>query len=316
MQREKKQQYDVRLANGLRLKVREWQAPVIKNPDLFTYVLIHGSGDSASVWHAVAADLPAQHRVLAVDLRGHGDSDWSTDGDYSGHTMAADVQELIDELQLSNMLLLGHSFGGEIALRCAVAKPDHVKGLVLVDYGLEANPETMGHVRKALRAAHRRYRDYKEYAEVLSARHPLATSTLLHLIAQETTCSDAEGSILKYDPAFIGDERTTPLSNTKPLWNLLAALRSPLLVMRGVASSVLTQGAAERMVRAAGVRANLEIVPASGHSIQIDNPIGFGAAMRKFVAMLPLRQEPEGPMAISNDAPSEEKCASCAEVVK
>jgi pimeloyl-ACP methyl ester carboxylesterase len=93
--------------NGIRLHVLEWgeqtQRPVL---------LIHGSCAHAQWWAFVAAALADQHRVLAVDLRGHGDSDWGDPPDYSIHTHASDIIGLAAALDLTDLRIVGHSLGG------------------------------------------------------------------------------------------------------------------------------------------------------------------------------------------------------------
>jgi 3-oxoadipate enol-lactonase len=94
-------------------------------------VLLHGLGESAASWDPVLDALAKSFRVYAVDLRGHGDSDWP--GAYSFELMTADVVGLLDELRLGSVALVGHSMGGAVAYRVAVSRPDLVGRLVVED---------------------------------------------------------------------------------------------------------------------------------------------------------------------------------------
>ncbi len=94
-------------------------------------VLLHGLGERAASWDPVLDALSKTFRVYAVDLRGHGDSDWP--GTYSFELMADDVIDLLDELRLSSVALVGHSMGGAVAYRVAVSRPDLVGRLVVED---------------------------------------------------------------------------------------------------------------------------------------------------------------------------------------
>jgi pimeloyl-ACP methyl ester carboxylesterase len=94
-------------------------------------VLLHGLGERAASWDPVLDALADRFRVYALDLRGHGDSDWP--GTYSFELMAADVAGLLDELGLGSVTLVGHSMGGAVAYRVTMSRPDLVGRLVVED---------------------------------------------------------------------------------------------------------------------------------------------------------------------------------------
>jgi 3-oxoadipate enol-lactonase len=94
-------------------------------------VLLHALGENRSDWAAVAAALAKQFQVVAVDLRGHGESDWP--GTYSFQLMADDVLQLLDLMGLSRVTLLGHSMGGSVAYLIAEQQPRRVERLIVED---------------------------------------------------------------------------------------------------------------------------------------------------------------------------------------
>ena len=94
-------------------------------------VLLHALGEAAEDWADLARRLAVDHRVLALDLRGHGDSD--RPGEYSGALMADDVVAALDALEVRDAVLVGHSLGGVVAFRVAAARPDLVSLLVVED---------------------------------------------------------------------------------------------------------------------------------------------------------------------------------------
>lgn len=94
-------------------------------------VLLHGLGGRASGWNTVTPALATRFRVYAFDARGHGDSDWP--GEYSFALMAADMTAALDNLGLSEVTLVGHSMGGSVAWRIAIARPDLVRRLIIED---------------------------------------------------------------------------------------------------------------------------------------------------------------------------------------
>jgi pimeloyl-ACP methyl ester carboxylesterase len=116
---------------GVLLSVLEWHRPSPLAPSV---VLLPGTGLTARSWDAVAASVSASRTVRAVDLRGHGASDWP--GTYSIALMAQDVGALLERLDGGPIDLVGHSLGGLVALRVAAAQPELVRRLVLEDVGM------------------------------------------------------------------------------------------------------------------------------------------------------------------------------------
>jgi len=94
-------------------------------------VLLHALGERASDWDVVTGPLSAHRRVYAVDLRGHGDSEWP--GEYSLELMRDDVLALLDSAGLDTVDLVGHSLGGAVAYLVASTQPHRVRRLVLED---------------------------------------------------------------------------------------------------------------------------------------------------------------------------------------
>jgi pimeloyl-ACP methyl ester carboxylesterase len=114
---------------GLRFHYREYgdgSAPPI--------VLLHGVASNAKIWITVAPRLAERFHVLALDQRGHGESD-KPDSGYDFATVAADLGAFIDALKLKRSMVAGHSWGGNVALEYAAGHPDALAGLALVDGG-------------------------------------------------------------------------------------------------------------------------------------------------------------------------------------
>ena len=100
-------------------------------PDSPALVLLHGLGDDGGTWEVVGAEFAQYFRVLAIDLRGHGLSDWP--GTYSFELMRDDVLGVLDELGLDRINLLGHSMGGTVAYLIAEKEPGRIERLILED---------------------------------------------------------------------------------------------------------------------------------------------------------------------------------------
>ncbi len=122
-----------RIFLNVRMRLACWEWPRDGAP---LAILIHGSRDHARSWDAVAALLRQGYHVVAVDLRGHGDSAWSEDGRYDHAAYMSDLVALCDALGVSEdrpTVLLGHSLGAHIALRFAGAMPSLVSRLVAIE---------------------------------------------------------------------------------------------------------------------------------------------------------------------------------------
>jgi pimeloyl-ACP methyl ester carboxylesterase len=121
----------------LRLHYVDWG-----NPGAPPLLLLHGGRDHCRNWDWVAAALRDDWHVLAPDLRGHGDSQWSPDGNYAIAGYVYDLAQLIHQQQLAPVTIIAHSLGGMIALRYAGIYPDCVRRLVAIE-GLGPSPRRL-----------------------------------------------------------------------------------------------------------------------------------------------------------------------------
>ncbi|MES1241920.1 MAG: alpha/beta hydrolase [Acidobacteriota bacterium] len=96
-------------------------------------VLVHSLAGNGGQWALQLDHLRRHRRAVAIDLRGHGESDPAEDGDYSIHGLATDIEAVVDQLGLRRFLLAGHSLGSTVAIDYAARHPERVAGLLLVD---------------------------------------------------------------------------------------------------------------------------------------------------------------------------------------
>lgn len=131
-------------AGALTLRYVDWGGP--SN----SFVLfIHGGALTARTWDLVCLALRGRYRCLAVDLRGHGESDWAPDTDYRLETYAADLKELLGHLELDGPVLVGMSLGGQTALLAAGDDPS-LRGLALIDVGPAPDPEEAAKIVRSI----------------------------------------------------------------------------------------------------------------------------------------------------------------------
>lgn len=138
-------------------------------------LLIHGGKDHARSWDWVAAELSKDWHVIAPDLRGHGDSAWSPDGDYSISAYVYDLAHLIHQKKLAPVTIISHSMGALIALRYASLYPQTVRKFVSV--------EGLGHPRQwyemqAAKSTEQQLRDWIDTKRAAAGRFPKRYPTL------------------------------------------------------------------------------------------------------------------------------------------
>ncbi len=113
-------------------------------------VILHGLFGFSDNWQSHAKKLAEYFRVILVDLRNHGHSDWSDD--FSYELMAQDVLELFDDLSLEEVILVGHSMGGKVAMHVAQMREEILEKLVVVDMGLKQYPMHHQHIIAGIRS--------------------------------------------------------------------------------------------------------------------------------------------------------------------
>src|SRR5919106_2457281 len=121
--------------NGMNFHYLEWG-----NPASPTILMLHGGSQQAHSWDFVSLPLSEHYHILALDQRGHGDSDWATDGDYSIEAHQRDINGFVEAIGLADFHLIGHSMGGRNSYVWASRHPGVLRSLVIVDTGPEAQP--------------------------------------------------------------------------------------------------------------------------------------------------------------------------------
>ena len=121
---------------GMRFHFTEWG-----DPDAPPVLLLHGGNQSCHSWDLVSLHLSDRYHVYALDQRGHGDTEWSRDLDYSMEAMAADALAFLEDQELEDPVIFGHSMGGRVTLNVLLEVPDAARAAVLVDVGPELSPE-------------------------------------------------------------------------------------------------------------------------------------------------------------------------------
>ena len=268
---------------GMRFHFLEWGTP--GRPPL---VLLHGGHQSAHSWDLVSLNLARHHHVFALDQRGHGDSEWARDVDYSGQAMAADAAAFIAALELGrNPVVVGHSMGGRNAMLLAIRAPALLRALVVVDIGPEISDQGRTAIAGFVRA-NEEFDDLDHFVSNVQKYDPYRARAHIERTVKYNMLVRADG---KYISKCDGTARRLGIRPSVPQDNLTLAdaarIDFPTLVVRGANSNILAPDAAIRF-RDALPHGRLATVPDSGHGVPSQNTKGFLAALHGFLGELSL----------------------------
>jgi pimeloyl-ACP methyl ester carboxylesterase len=270
-------------ANGLDLRLHEWGsagAPGV--------LLLHSLAAHGHWWDGVASRLEDRCHVIALDLRGHGASQWAPPGDgYTFEDYVGDVARIIDLLGWQRPLVMGHSLGGYLAAQLAASHPERVGAVVVADIMTGFSDDMAA---RAARQAERPGPEFASPAEA-GARFRLAppeTSAAADALHHLGAAGVAERSAGVWQHAF--DRRVFRHPRPDP-WPFVPRIACPALVIRGAGSTVMTREAAER-VAAAMRRGTAAELPGTFHHLIVDDPAGFVARVASWLAALPERERP------------------------
>ncbi len=247
-------------------------------------ILLHGFTGSTRTWDSFVPAWARDHRVLAVDILGHGDSDSPADPErYTMDRCVEDLVALLDRLGVEDTHLLGYSMGGRVALHLAAAQPQRIAGLVLesASPGLASAAERAERVRSDERLAAsierdglERFVDDWEAIPLFASQQALPAETRERLRRQR----------LRNDPAGLAHSlRGLGTGHQAPLWDRLASVAIPTLVVVGELDAKYREIGAR--MAALMPLARLEVVPAAGHAIHLEQPERFGRAVSEFLAV-------------------------------
>jgi pimeloyl-ACP methyl ester carboxylesterase len=262
-------------AGGVRLHALDWGGDGA--PALF----LHGGQLTAQTWDYVCLGLRTQVRAVALDLRGHGDSDRSKDYSFDSHV--ADVEAVLDALAWPKVHLVGMSYGGFIAAHFAAAAPRRISSLVTIDVG----PGVVFEGTARIRGFFQRVRTRDGPEAVVEAAMQTSPSSNRERIAYRMAAlmrRDHSG-----DWRWARDDRRSPdypalLTKVEEMVVAAERLAAPCLVVRGGRSEVFCDQAASRFA-ARFANGQWIAVPDAGHNVQEDNPAGLIAALSGFWSM-------------------------------
>lgn len=269
-------------------------ADAFGDPEAPPVLLQHGGGQTRHSWGGTARELAGRgFHALALDLRGHGDSEADPERRYAYEDHVADLEAATAALGIERLVLVGHSLGGRASMLFAGRHPERMAGLVIVDAGPELDPRGISRIRLDVqKSADASFDSPEAYERALAHAYPAATPEALRRLARHGLRRRADGRFeRKTDPGFhtgragLSESQLEAAEReaTRQLWEALGRVPCPTLVVRGAASDVLSPDCADRMADEVLARGSLAVVPRASHSVMIDNPEGFAEAVCAFV---------------------------------
>lgn len=258
--------------NGLRLHYLEWGSPA--KPAM---ILLHGIARHAHTFDHLAGGFARDYHVLAVDLRGHGDSAWSPDGAYLVEDYVKDLEGLFQQLGIRRATLLGNSTGGRVVQVFAGMHPDLVDRLIVEDVGPERPQDIADAFARQVRQEADGWASEEDLVRDLVSRSRRTPEPLLRTYAHFGTKRREDGrSVWKRDPNLVKGFVVTEL------WEHVSRITSPTLYVIGGGSRIVP---AATQARLKPTLRDVEIVtmPELGHYPSEEDTPGFLSVVNRFL---------------------------------
>lgn len=265
-------------ANGLELNVAEWGSEK-SDPVL----LVHGAKVQLWTWAPIAEALSRDHRVIALDLRGHGESDWANDG-YPVEAFVSDIVEVIGSLGIAPADVVGHSLGARISIALAAEHPELVRRLILSDTGPEM-ASTAARVNQSLLGSgeeRRGFNSREELVKYYEAQHPEWRDEFIQLHADHQVRRNWAGKLVfRADPELFWLAGSAGKQETPYLWDAMSRITAPTMLMWGRTSPFMSQEIVNRMIEK--IPTIVVQRPETGHYIPREDPEGFVSSVETFL---------------------------------
>ncbi|NYD58936.1 pimeloyl-ACP methyl ester carboxylesterase [Nocardioides marinisabuli] len=255
-------------------------------------VLAHGGGQTRHSWRRTAERLAdGGSTVVTFDARGHGDSDWSSDGRYEFEDLAVDVAHVVRQARLrtgrDRVVLVGASMGGASSMMALAADPDLADALVLVDVTPKVEVAGIERIHRFVTAAPDGFEDLEAVGRAVSAYNPHRKNPgNLDGLRKNLRRRDNGRWYWHWDPAFFSSRPgATPQDLQEPLERAAGRITRPTLLVRGTASDIATEDGVG-LLRTLIPQARVADVAGAGHMVTGDDNDVFAASLEEFLVEL------------------------------
>jgi pimeloyl-ACP methyl ester carboxylesterase len=260
--------------NGLRLHVLETGEASAGRPAI---ILLHGIARHGHTFDHIARDFARTYRVLAVDMRGHGDSDWSPEGAYLVQDYVKDLEGLIDQLRLQKVTLLGNSTGGRVAQVYAGIHPERVDKLVVEDVGPERPQNIADAFARRVEQEKNGWASEDELVAQLVTQNRRTPEPLLRTYAHFGLKRREDGRLIwKRDPNLVRGFIETEL------WDSVRRITAPTLYVIGGGSRIVPPETREKL-KDTLPQVRIVVMPDLGHYPDEEDTAGFMKIVQEFL---------------------------------
>lgn len=286
------------ILNGIRLHWLDWG-----NRHLPHVVLLHGGSLTAHTWDMAVLCLRHRYHFVALDQRGHGDSEWTADKylhEDNGDLMLEDTRQFIEYLGFDSLALVGMSMGGMNAIRYASAHPGRLSALGIVDVApvtMQEGQQEMRDFREATEEV-MPFESFLERAQRFMPHRPEAhlRYSLWHSLKEVGggQCTWKRDRRPRPPAGLSADElRERTAARTAARWADVRNIRVPTILFRGAESRILSADVADEMVKALP-DGRLVVIPRATHNVHSDNPVEFARALAAFLDEVRVGDEARG----------------------
>lgn len=270
--------------DGLTLAGDRWPSSGSPENGGAPVLFLHGGGQTRHSWNRAAAGLAARGReVITMDLRGHGDSDWSPDANYTVEGFAADLLGTLRELNVTPVIA-GASLGGITALTAVGRNPGLAAGLVLVDIVIDVEPAGIERIKAFMGAHTDGFDTLDDVADAIAAYNPSRERPRNLAGLSKNVRQRADGRwYWHWDPRFLdSDEGEARITDERKLTEAAHGVTVPTLLVRGGRSDVVSIEGLQSMQRTIP-HAEVADVTEAGHMVAGDDNQVFAGAIVDFL---------------------------------
>lgn len=266
-------------ANGLKLHYLDWG-----NPSKPKMLLLHGGAQTAHSWDFFALGMRNEYHIIALDQRGHGDSDWSEESNYGVEHHIKDVDAFTDAIGYDRFILVGLSMGGRNSFTFAAAYPHKVSSMIICDVGPEIMVEGSRHIQEFMEGTYE-FESYDWLVQRVRQYNPRRSEEQIRGSLLNNLKKLPDGRWTWKHDRRRGIRRDRGGEITDDAWNAVRGVKCPTLIVRGAESNIFSPRTASQMLEAIEISTLVEI-PKAGHLVQGDNPVEFEKAAKTFLSKL------------------------------
>jgi pimeloyl-ACP methyl ester carboxylesterase len=259
--------------NKLRLHYLDWGSPQ-KQP----FIMLHGIGRVAHSFDHIAPTFANDYHVMAIDMRGHGDSDRSPEGAYLVEDYVKDLEGFVEQLNLRNLVLLGNSTGGRVVQVYAGLHPDRMARLVVEDVGPQRTNEIASAFARRVEQEEKGWASEDELVASLMRGGGSVSEELQRNYAHYGSKRREDGRIVwKRDPNLVKGFVPTEL------WQYVSKIKCPTIYILGGASNIVPKDAQERL-KATLPDVRIVTMPGLGHYPHLEAPADYLKIVQAFLS--------------------------------